>query len=111
VTHEVVIKIFNTESIGYLIDSFLKYPDLTINGFEWLPLEVIPLGCRKSTLRNLPSRREFNRVTDTVLKWAFPLEGSLTLSKSTKRNRRPLLRRMDNRNPNRNLRPLPTNSK
>lgn len=47
VTHEVTIKVFHTEAIGYLIDSFLKYPDLTLKGFEWLPLEVEMFRCRR----------------------------------------------------------------
>lgn len=40
VTHEVAVKVFNPENIGFLVDSFLKYPNLQLDGFEWMPLEV-----------------------------------------------------------------------
>ena len=39
-SYEITINVFSTENIGYLIDSFIKFEDLTIKGFEWKPLEV-----------------------------------------------------------------------
>lgn len=48
-THDVVVKVFNPENIGFLVDSFLKYPNLQLEGFEWRPLEVFSLKCRKWT--------------------------------------------------------------
>jgi hypothetical protein len=40
VTHEVTVNVFNPENIGYLVDSLLKYSDLTLKDFNWLPLIV-----------------------------------------------------------------------
>ena len=40
VSHEVTINVYSPENIGYLIDNLLKFEDLTIKGFEWLPYEV-----------------------------------------------------------------------
>jgi hypothetical protein len=36
------VKVFNPENIGFLVDSFLKYNDVTLKEFNWLPLKVIP---------------------------------------------------------------------
>lgn len=41
VTHEVIVKVFDTDSIGQLADVLLNYPDLTILNFEWQALNVL----------------------------------------------------------------------
>ena len=41
VTHQATIKVFNPENIGYLVDSLLKYSQLTLKEFNWLPLNEV----------------------------------------------------------------------
>ena len=58
------LNVFFPDNIGYLIDSFLKYPDLTLKGFDWQPLEVLPRSRRKRTQKRPPSRRVWSRARD-----------------------------------------------
>lgn len=40
VTHDITVAVYYPDNIGYLVDSFLRYPELTLKGFEWAPHEV-----------------------------------------------------------------------
>jgi hypothetical protein len=67
----VIVKVYNAEKIGVLIDTFLKMAGVTLKGFEWLPFEVKYKVFRKSILSRQLLKVVSKKRKDFVNSWAY----------------------------------------